>query len=190
MPDLATLEPLLHQHGPLLFLMLAVIEGPIATITAAALAQKGVLDIRLVLVLAVLGDLLGDVALHLIGRFGARVLPRRLCRRIGLDDLLLIPMTRTFSRSGWRLLALAKWTHVAGLPTLVASGMARMAFASFLLCSLLVTLPKVAVLCLLGWTFGLAVTDIEVPVWLMLVLAMAGLALLLFHLRRKDRQCA
>lgn len=189
MPELSALEPLLTQHGPLIFLLLAVIEGPIATIAAAALAQKGVMDIRLVLALAVLGDLVGDMLLYLAGRFGPGLLPSGLCRRINLDGHLLRPMAAAFARSGWRLLIVAKWTHVAGLPTLVAAGMARMPVPSFLLCSLLATLPKVAVLCLTGWSFGLAVTDLDPPVWVMVPIAGTILALMLFYVRRKDRRC-
>lgn len=180
---------LLSQHGPLIFLALAVIEGPIATLAAAALAQKGAMDIRLVLALAVLGDLLGDMLLYLAGRFGTGLLPRRLCRRINLDRHLLDPMAAAFARSGWRLLIVAKWTHVAGLPTLIAAGMARMPVPSFLLCSLLATLPKVALLCLLGWGFGLAVTDLDPPLWVIAPLAGATLALMLFYVRRRDRRC-
>jgi membrane protein DedA with SNARE-associated domain len=190
MPDLASLEPLLAQHGPLIFLVLAVIEGPVVTVTAAALAQKGVLDIRLVLALAVLGDLIGDLVLYLAGRFGVSLLPRNLCRRLGLDRHVLDPMAQTFARSGWSLLMAAKWTHVAGLPTLAAAGMARMPVLSFLLCSVFATLPKVALLCLLGWSFGLALTEFDPPLWLVLPMGGAAIALLIFHLRRKDRSCA
>lgn len=189
MPDLASLEPLLSQHGPAIFLFLAVIEGPIATIAAAALAQKGAMDIRLVLALAVLGDLVGDALLYMAGRFGTGPLLRGLFRRINLDRHLLDPMTKAFARRGWRLLIVAKWTHVAGLPTLVAAGMARMPVVSFLLCSLLATLPKVALLCLLGWTFGLAVTDFDPPVWVIVPFAGALLAMMLLYVRRKDRRC-
>lgn len=189
MPDLTALEPMLAQHGPLIFLLLAVIEGPIATLAAAALAQKGVMDIRLVLALAVLGDLVGDVLLYVAGRFGRGLLPRSLCRRINLDRHLLDPMAKAFARTGWRLLIVAKWTHVAGLPTLIAAGMARMPFLSFLLCSLLATLPKVALLCLVGWTFGLAVTDLDPPLWLIVPVAGAAFALMLFYVRRKESRC-
>lgn len=181
---------MLSHHGPLIFLLLAVIEGPFATIAAAALAQKGVMEIWVVLALGVLGDLIGDAMLYLVGRFGVGLLPRGMCHRFGLDQRLLRPMERTFAQSGWSLLMTAKWTHVAGLPTLIAAGMARMPFLSFLLCNLLATLPKVAVLCLLGWSFGLALTEFDPPLWLVLPLAGAVLALMFFHLRRKDRRCA
>lgn len=189
MPDLTALEPLLTQHGPLIFLLLAVIEGPVATIAAAALAQRDVLDIRVVLALAVLGDLIGDMLLYLAGRFGTGLLPRGLCRRINLDRNVLDPMGAAFARSGWRLLIMAKWTHVAGLPTLIAAGMVRMPVPSFLLCSLLATLPKVTLLCLMGWSFGLAVTDLDPPLWVIVPIAGAVFALMLFHVRRKDRRC-
>lgn len=190
MPDLAALEPLITHHGPLIFLALAVIEGPFATVAAAALAQQGVLDIRTVLALAVLGDVLGDVLLYLVGRFGAGLVPRRLCARIGLDHHVLDPMAAAFARAGGRLLVVAKWTHVAGLPTLIAAGLARMPFVPFLLVSLLATLPKVALMCLLGWGFGLAVTDLTPSLWLVLPPVLAVLAVMRFPLRRKDRPCA
>lgn len=189
LPDLSVLEPLLTHHGPLIFLVLAVLEGPCATIAAAALAQKGVMDLRWVLALAVLGDLVGDVLLYLLGRFGAGLVPRGMCRRLGLDRHVLDPMAAAFARSGWRVLTLAKWTHVAGLPTLIAAGLARMPVLSFLMCSLLATLPKVALLCLLGWSFGLAVTDVDPPAWIILPVAGIVLALMLVYLRRKDRPC-
>lgn len=188
--DPSQLHSLLSQQGYLLFLLLSVIEGPLVTIVAAALAQEGLLDLRLILPLAILGDLLGDVVVHLIGRFAAGAVPDRLRHRLGLDRHVVTPLVQAFGQKGGRLLILAKLTHFAGLPMLFASGVARMAFLPFLGVSLIATLPKTLLLCALGWSFGLTLSHMTPSLWLAPLATVLTLGALFLYSRKQGRRCA
>lgn len=187
MQDPAALDVLLNQHGYAIFLLACVIEGPAVTVVAAALAQDGHFALSVIFALAILGDLLGDVAVHLIGRFAANALPARLRHRLGLQRHVLAPLVQAFGARGGRMLILAKLTHFAGLPVLFASGLARMPFLPFLWFSLLATLPKVALLCALGWSFGLSVSHLAPSSWLAAAAVLPVLAILI-HVNRKERR--
>lgn len=147
---------LLAAQGAWLVLPLAVAEGPVVTVLAAWLAQRGLLDLATVYVLVVLGDLLGDVLWYAAGRGLCGAIPAWLRERAALDDAALALLTRRFREKGGRTLLFGKLTHVAGLPILVAAGAARMPLRAFLGWNLLGTLPKSAVFTALGWSFGAA----------------------------------
>jgi len=178
----ADLTQALTVHGglPVLFLV-ATLEGPIATVTAAALAVKGMMDIRWVVPVVLVADILGDVIVYLTGRIAAGSLPAGLRHRLGLDRHVIQPLAHRFRQGGGRLLILSKLTHVAGLPILFAAGVARMPPGRFLIFSTVATIPKVAALCLLGWFFGAALTRLDPPIWLV-VLAGGAAALCLWPL--------
>lgn len=144
------LGDLLATYGPAVLFPLAVMEGPVVVMTAAAFSEAFGLSAVGLWVMAVLADLAGDVLLYSLGRFAPRAVPRRL-RPEGTERHLV----RLFGRSGAGILLLAKWTHVAGLPTLLAAGVARMPFVPFLWWNLIGTLPKAGCLVLAGWSLGL-----------------------------------
>lgn len=141
-------------HGLWIMFILTVVEGPIVTLTAGAMAAKGVFDVRAVFVLAFVGDILGDAVLYAIGRLSPRLTRRLAGKRVdavverthGLRDLM---HGRT-----WEILFLGKLTHVLGFGVILAAGMARVPFALFLLISSLATLPKVGALVAIGFAFG------------------------------------
>lgn len=190
MTDPTALFDLLTRYGYLGFLLLSVVEGPIVTVMAAALAQQGGMDLRLVLLLAVLGDLLGDVLVHLAGRFAASALPVSLQRRLRIERHVLQPLVDTFACKGGRVLVLAKLTHFAGFPVLFASGVARMPFPAFLIFSLLACLPKVALLCALGLSFGLTVARLPQSSWLAPVAAGVLCCTFAIYTIKQGRPCA
>lgn len=144
------LAELLAAHGPAVLFPLAMVEGPVVIMTAAAFSDGFSLSLAGLWVLAVLADLAGDMLLYAIGRFAPQIAPKRL-RPEGTERQL----SRLFGRSGAGILLLAKWTHFAGLPTLVAAGVARMPFSAFLWWNLIGTLPKTGCLVLAGWWLGL-----------------------------------
>lgn len=181
------LTALVDEHGYSLLLLASVVEGPVATIMAAALAQEGHLILGWVLLIAVLGDLLGDLLVHLAGRGLGKAMPTGLRQRLRLDHHIVGPLVDHFRQQGAWMLVAAKWTHFAGLPTIFASGVARMPIFPFLLVSLAAALPKVAFLCGLGWYFGLALAGMQLPVWLVVLgIGLSCLALFLLLCKRRS----
>lgn len=139
---------LLETYGLWVVFALSVIEGPFVVLAATALAKIGMLDLWAVWVIAILADLFGDALLYLAGRHLPDCLPARHRPRILRDKAETM-----FHRSGARLIVVAKLTHFAGLPTLVAAGFGRMPFGPFLLWNLAATVLKVSAIVLVGWAF-------------------------------------
>lgn len=144
-----TVTAFLAAHGLWLLGPVALVEGPLATLVAGALAGKGTLSLGGVITVATLADLAGDSVLWLVGRHLRHRIPRRFIRRlhptIPLSDL---------RRNAGRILVFGKLTHCLGAPLLVASGMARVPFLPFLGFNLAATIPKITAFALLGWAFG------------------------------------
>lgn len=174
----ADISLLIQTYGLWVIFVLTVVEGPIVTILAGALAGKAVLSAPAVLVLAYLGDLLGDCVLYAIGR-GSPRLTRRLVRRpadAGFDE------ARAFvHRRSWQMLVLGKWTHALGFAVILAAGAARVPFGLFFLVSAFATVPKVLLLFLLGFVFGQAV-DL---VWIVIAALIGALGVGLLTLRTR-----
>ena len=144
LPNLDAVMALIQGYGLWILAPFAIIEGPIATVLAAYLAHEGYMNLAAVYAVCVAGDLMGDALLYLVGRYGAGRLP------------LGLAMTQHFAAKGGRTLMFAKITHSAGLPILIASGMAKMNVTLYMWYNLLGTLPKTALLVLIGYYFGAA----------------------------------
>jgi membrane-associated protein len=144
---------LLQEQGLAILFVLALIEGPIVTVIAGALAGSGVFDPLAVLAVALAGDVLGDALLYGVGRFcpglARRLFGRRLpMEAVGLRDL--------FARRGGWLLVIGKLTHVAGFAVILTAGFAQMRPGSFLAFTVVAAVPKVMALAGAGWVFGLS----------------------------------
>jgi len=181
---MVALQAALAEHGTWVLFLLAVIEGPVVVLGATALAQIGAMDIRMVWVVAVAADLVGDTVLYLFGRHLPDCLPERL-RPSGARSRA----ESVFGRSGARLLLLAKLTHFAGLPTLIAAGFARMPLAHFLFWNLVGTLPKVTAIVLVGslfWRTVLSGSTEAAVATLLVAAALTGTGVMLL-LKRRSR---
>lgn len=156
MPNLDAVMALIQGYGLWILAPFAIIEGPIATVLAAYLAHEGYMNLAAVYAVCVAGDLIGDALLYLVGRYGAGRLPVAITQRLGMTEARKLAMTQHFTAKGGRTLMFAKITHSAGLPILIASGMAKMNVTLYMWYNLLGTLPKTAVLVLIGYYFGAA----------------------------------
>ena len=148
------IRALLQEQGLAILFVLALIEGPIVTVIAGALAGRGVFDPLAVLVVALAGDVAGDILLYAAGRFCPDLARRLFGRRMPIEA---VGVRDLFARQGGWLLVIGKLTHVAGFAVILTAGFARMRLGPFLGYSLLAALPKVMALAGAGWVFGLTV---------------------------------
>ena len=175
---------LIQSHGLLFLMFLAVLEGPIVTVIAAYLARMGYLDLAWVYLICLAGDLAGDALIYGLGRFGPRVLPERWLSRLGLSAARKLSLGGHFATRGGRTLLFGKWTHSAGLPIMLASGVGRMNFAHYMAFNLMASLPKTLLFVALGYYIGQAYAAIDtylygVSLLLLLLAVLAGVALML-----------
>lgn len=179
---MAALQAALADHGAWVLFLLAVIEGPVVVLGATALAQVGAMELRFVWGVAVVADLVGDTVLYLLGRYLPDCLPRRV-----RPDGARSRAEGVFRHSGARILLLAKLTHVAGLPTLIAAGFGRMPLSRFLFWNLVGTVPKVTAIVLAGclfWTSVLSGSTGAAVAMLLIAAAVAGMGVMILRGRR------
>lgn len=171
-----TVQHLVQVYGLLLLFPLAIVEGPIVTVIAGWACRTGAMSLPLAFTVLVLADLLGDVLLYGLGRWGQGRLSPRWQQRLNLTEARLASVSAQFAQKGGRILVLAKLTHGFGLPVLVAAGAARMKMAAFLGYNLAGTLPKTAAFLALGALVGQAYAAADA--WIgrgALVIFLAGL---------------
>ena len=154
MIGLETITVLMAKHGLAVVAPIAVLEGPIVTVIAAWLASQHLFSVWSVSVVVILADVVGDIGLYALGRWGLHRLPARWRIKLGLSRERLLRNGRHFRDKGVRTLLFGKWTHSAGAPVLVAAGVARMNFWMFAATNLIATIPKSLFFVALGYQLG------------------------------------
>lgn len=149
-PDIA--QWLLNYRYLILF-PLAVLEGPITTVTAGLMSSLDLMNFYIVYVIIVAGDLVGDGLYYAVGRWGLRPL-ERWGRFIGIRPEKLEQVEKHFADHGGKTLIAAKLSHAVGGIVLVSAGIARIPFGKFIFFNFWATLPKTLVLLLIGYYFG------------------------------------
>jgi membrane protein DedA with SNARE-associated domain len=161
MVGLETIVALASKHGLVVVAPVAVLEGPIVTVIAAWLASQHILNLWSVTVIVVLADLVGDVGLYALGRWGLHRLPKRWRDRFGLNRARLLGLAKHFRSHGTRTLVVGKLTQAAGAPVLIAAGLGKIRLWRFIWVNLLATIPKSLFFVAIGYTLGSAYAQID-----------------------------
>ena len=139
----------------------AIIEGPIISIIAGFLVSIGQLNFWLAYGLLALGDVIGDIGLYALGRWGRTSFIARYGHFFGVTAERIETLEKFFDDHAKKTLLFGKWGHAFGLPVLVAAGAAKESFGEFVTVSILGTLPKTLALLLIGFYFGESFTLIN-----------------------------
>ncbi len=151
---------LLTAHRYAIYFPITIIEGPIVTIVAGFLSSLGYLDFLIIYLMAILGDLIGDVILYSIGHFGSKKILKN-GKFLWIKSEQLVKIESHFQFHAGKTLLFGKWTQHLGTPILIASGMAKMPMNKFLTFNLAGTVPKVLIFLLIGYYFGQAYDKIN-----------------------------
>lgn len=161
MIGLETIVALASAHGLAIVAPLAVVEGPIVTVIAAWLASRDILDVWAVAAVVIAADMLGDLALYALGRWGLHKLPKPWRDRLGLNRARLLGLAKHFRVQGNRTLVIGKLTHTAGAAVLVAAGLGKVRLWRFFWVNLFATIPKSLFFVGLGYSIGSAYSRID-----------------------------
>jgi membrane protein DedA with SNARE-associated domain len=161
MLGLETVTALIAKYGLAFVAPVAVLEGPIVTVIAAWFASQGLFSLWIVALVVILADLVGDLGLYALGRWGRARLPADWRIRLGLDSARLDRLAGHFDEKGGRTLLFGKLTHSIGFAVLVAAGAGRMPLGRFIWYNLLGTVPKSLFFVALGYGFGAAYAQID-----------------------------
>ncbi|MFA7319733.1 MAG: DedA family protein [Parcubacteria group bacterium] len=148
------------QYKYLIFFPLVVIEGPIVTVAAGFLAYLGYFNVYILYLVAVAGDIVGDVLYYSIGYFGGkRIMSNGRFLWIKVEQVQKIK--NHFDNHFGKTLLFGKWTHSVGGAILVASGIVRVPLKKFIKFNFIGTVPKTLVFLLVGYYFGHAYAKID-----------------------------
>lgn len=162
----------------------AFLEGPIVTVTAAALAGAGQLPWWGVWLAALVADVIGDTLLYALGRHGDRPGLARLLARLGLTDARREALTHEVHTHLPRIIIGAKLVDIGAIPAYLAAGLANVGYRRFLAWIIPTTAVRSAVLVGIGYAAGdRLAADLESRPWLLLVGGIAvGVALVVGRL--------
>lgn len=154
--DLSILVPWLMTHGYLVFLIGATIEGPFTTIAAGVAAALGYFNIFVVLFLAVLGDIGGDVFYFCVGYRSHKLMRLPFFKYIGLNEERIEKMNKLVHRRMLSALMLVKFSPLIGPIGLITIGSTRPKIKDFFWTAFILSVPKSFFFVFLGYYSGQA----------------------------------
>lgn len=159
----AQIIDLLLQYKYFILFPITVLEGPVVTMISGMLSSPafGYLSVFWVFPIVVIGDLVGDIAMYAMGRYGRHSFIHKWGKYLGLNDERVQAMEDHFERHPGKTLLFGKLTHAVGSVVLFAAGMGNVPFWKFLWYNFIGTLPKSLVLMLSGYFFGHAFEQIN-----------------------------
>ena len=126
------------------------VEGPTIGLLAGFLVKIGFLNLFLVYLSHVLGDLTADFFYYFVGYHGQK----KFLERINISEKNIIKaekIKKIFHQHPQKIIILGKLTHIIGLPVLLGIGMSRYNWRKFLLFDFLATIIKSALLISVGY---------------------------------------
>ncbi|MFH1182757.1 MAG: DedA family protein [Candidatus Moraniibacteriota bacterium] len=133
---------------------ITIVEGPAISIIAGFLSAHGILNLYLVYLVLVLGDLTGDTLYYLIGRWSRKSFLLKWGRFFGVTEEKLIKLEKHYEEHSGKTLIFGKISHAFGSAFLIAAGAAKMPLGRFLWFNLIATVPKSLIYLLIGYYFG------------------------------------
>ena len=175
---------LLQEYKYFILFPIAVIEGPIITVIAGFLVVLKIFNPFAAYATVVVADLVGDSIWYAVGRFSGP-LSRSLERFFGLTSEHIEEAKRKLETNPFKMTAMAKLIHGIGFAGLIAAGVVRMSYASFLAACFVVALGQTAVLLTVGLLFGRAYNSIaEYLDYFVITAASVGLCVIIFLILR------
>jgi len=174
----------------LLYIMLALLamtEGPFATLAGGAATSRGLLLPVPAYLSVVLGNLTADMGWYALGRFSKPEWLTRFVQKRGFDTRRIDRLAREIHLHAPRLLFFSKLTVGFPIPTLVATGLSRVPVRRWVGMLILGELIKSAVLVSIGYLYARAVMQASHGVQVVLWIVTAGIiaAGLIWYKRRK-----
>ncbi len=149
---------LIQQNPYLALLIVTTLEWPIATFVGAGLAAHQILRIEYVIIITIIGDVVGDCALYMIGRYFHQRWPiHRLIQKLPRKERL----DRSFNRKSWAYMVIGKFTPYLAAPTLIFAGVQHMNPVRFVWYSLIISTLVKAVYIILWYLGAVSVQQLQ-----------------------------
>ena len=148
---LTELVPWIITHGYLLFFIAAIIEGSLVSTAAGIVAGLGFFNIFFVILIAVAGDLVGDLAYYFIGRYSSNILNSKFFKFFGLHSEKLEEMKKILHIHTNKALVLIKLSPLIGPPGLICVGAVRIPFKKYFKTTLIISTVKAVLFSVIGF---------------------------------------
>jgi membrane protein DedA with SNARE-associated domain len=162
-----------------LLALLVMVEGPVATLAGAVAASAGYMKPVLVFASAASGNILADCVWYTIGYLGRMEWLHRYGGYVGIREEYVLKLTHDIQKHAAKLLFVAKVTLGFSIPTLVATGLARVPMRRWFWVLILGETLWTGSLVFMGFHFGQYVQRLERGVE---IVALAGAAIFVFGL--------
>lgn len=158
-------DPAILSHiktiGYPLMLVAMIVEGPTVTLLAAFAASLGFFNVYVVFALGMLGDIVGDIILYVIGYTGGTKALVKAEKILKIKPALVTKIEHLFNNHGKKTIFAVKSTTGLCWITFIAAGAVRMKFKEFLTGSFLGGIIWSSFLVLMGYFFGYAFETIN-----------------------------
>lgn len=145
----------------LLLGLLVMVEGPVATLAGAVAASAGYMQPLGVFASAACANLLSDIIWYTLGYLGRMEWLHRYGGFVGLREELVLRMMRDIQTHAAKILFVAKLTLGFTIPTLVATGLARVPIRRWLYLLVIGETIWTGTLVFMGYRFGQYVSRLE-----------------------------
>ncbi|MGD1003101.1 MAG: VTT domain-containing protein [Minisyncoccia bacterium] len=142
-------------------LPIAIVEGPIISVIAGFLVSIHAMEFWIAFGILMFGDVIGDILLYSVGRWGGSSLIMRWGPKFGATPERMEKFEKLFKNNAKKTLLFGKWGHAFGFPILVSAGIVKENFQEFLWVSVVGTIPKTLFLLAIGFYFGAAYQNID-----------------------------
>ena len=176
----------------LLLALLVIVEGPVATLAGAVAASAGWMRPVGVFLAASVANLLADLLWYTLGYLGRMEWIHRYGGYVGLREEYLLRMMDDVQKYAPRLLFIAKITLGFSIPTLVATGLARVPVKRWFWVLIVGETLWTGTLVFLGVRFGHYVQrlerGIEIVALVGALLFVSGLVYYMTRIRRRSEK--
>ena len=154
--DFTILTQLLQSYSyPIIFLLLLV-EGPLVAYVAALSSSLGYFNLLYIAILAILGNIIGDIIYYLIGRASSNF--HKPLKWFKVKEETIQHTKNILHGHTGKAMLLIKLTPPLVLPGLIIAGATHVPFKKFLLYSSLVSIPYSLFFVFMGYYSGVAYT--------------------------------
>lgn len=134
---------------------IAVVEGTTAALVSGFFVSLGVLDFSLAYIALLLGDLIPDITLYFIGRYGSKKnFLLKYGPKIGITSNTDSALNRLWKKHDSKVFVIGKLAYGLAIPFLMSAGLIKYPFKKFLAYCTLISGIKVFIVLLIGYYLG------------------------------------
>jgi membrane protein DedA with SNARE-associated domain len=177
--------PLLITYRYWILIPFSFVEGPIVSFLSGTLVAAGYLNVFVVYVILVLGDVLPDLGYYYLGLW---VGESGLQKRFSGMSVHLPAMKRMWDTHTFKATLLSKWAYGIGSPLLMSSGICGVSVKKYAFYSVIITSLQHIVLLSVGYFFGSSLLLVQKSITAIQIIAVSIVVLLIIGYFVASRQ--